>query len=74
MRRTVFLRYNVVGAGLWVVVVTLLGYLLADLIGNSIDTYILPIIGLIVIISLVPPLLEWRRHRNTAPGDDAPGS
>jgi hypothetical protein len=49
-----------------------LGLPLADLIGDSIDTYILPIIGLIVIISLVPPLLEWRRHRNTAPGDDAP--
>jgi hypothetical protein len=39
-----------------------LGYFLADLIGDSIDTYILPIIGLIVIVSLVPPLLEWRRH------------
>ncbi len=53
-------------------VVTLLGYLLVDLIGDSIDTYILPIIGLIVIISLVPPFHEWRRHRDTAPGDDAP--
>ena len=42
MRRSVFLRYNVVGAGLWVVVATMLGYLLADLIGDSIDTYILP--------------------------------
>jgi membrane-associated protein len=73
MRRSVFVRYNVVGAGLWVVIATLLGYLLADLIGDSVDTYILPIIGLIVIISLIPPLLEWRRHRNSTPGDDAPG-
>jgi membrane-associated protein len=72
MRRSVFLRYNVVGAGLWVAVATLLGYFLADLIGDSIDTYILPIIGLIVIISLVPPVLEWRRHRNAASGDGAP--
>ena len=70
MRPSVFLRYNVVGAGLWVVVVTLLGYLLADLIGDSIDTYILPIVGLIVIISLIPPLLEWRRHRDTSPTGD----
>ena len=45
MRRSVFLRYNVVGAGLWVAVATMLGYLLADLIGDSIDTYILPIIA-----------------------------
>ena len=64
MRRSVFTRYNVVGAGLWVATATLLGYLLADLIGDSIDTYILPIIGLIVVISLVPPMLEWRRHRS----------
>jgi membrane-associated protein len=70
MRRTVFLRYNVVGAGLWVLVATMLGYLLADLIGDSIDTYILPIIGVIVLVSLVPPLLEWRRHRGSAPTDD----
>jgi membrane-associated protein len=70
MRRSVFLRYNIVGAGLWVAVATMLGYLLADLIGDSIDTYILPIIGVIVAISLVPPLLEWRRHRRSAPADD----
>jgi membrane-associated protein len=70
MRRSVFLRYNVVGAGLWVAVATMLGYLLADLIGDSIDTYILPIIGVIVLVSLVPPLLEWRRHRRSAPTND----
>ena len=70
MRRSVFLRYNVVGAGLWVAVVTLLGYLLADLIGDSIDTYLLPIIGVVVLVSLVPPLLEWRRHRSSSSIDD----
>lgn len=74
MRRSVFLRYNVVGAGLWVAVATLAGYLLADLIGDSIDTYILPIVGLVVVASLVPPYLEWRRHRRAAPmtDDDEP--
>jgi membrane-associated protein len=72
MRRSVFTRYNVVGAGLWVAVATMLGYLLADLLGNSIDTYVLPIIGVIVLVSLVPPLLEWRRHRRSAPNDDTP--
>lgn len=65
MRRPVFLTYNVVGAGLWVLVATLAGYLLADALGNSIDTYILPIIGVIVVVSLLPPYLEWRRqHRS----------
>ena len=70
MRRSVFTRYNVVGAALWVGIATMLGYLLADLIGDSIDTYILPIIGVIVLVSLVPPLLEWRKHRNSTPSED----
>jgi membrane-associated protein len=69
MRRSVFLRYNLVGAGLWVAVTTMLGYLLADLIGNSIDTYILPIIAVIVLVSLIPPFIEWRRHRQMGSTD-----
>jgi membrane-associated protein len=73
MRRSVFLRYNVVGAGLWVAVATMLGYLLADLIGDSIDTYILPIIGVIVLVSLIPPFLEWRKHRKATPIDEESG-
>ena len=64
MRRSVFLRYNVVGAGLSVLIATLAGYLLADLIGDSIDTYILPIVGIVIVVSLIPPYLEWRRHRH----------
>ncbi len=64
MRRAVFLRYNAVGAGLWVTVATLAGYLLANAIGNSIDTYLLPLVGIIVLVSLIPPFIEWRRHRH----------
>ena len=41
--------------------VTLAGYLLADVIGDSIDKYLLPIIAVIIIISLIPPFLEWRK-------------
>ena len=72
MRRSVFLRYNLVGAGLWVAVATMAGYLLADLIGNSIDTYILPIVAVVIVLSLIPPFLEWRRHHRTvgAPDDE----
>ena len=29
----------------------------------SIDKYLLPIIGVIVFLSVLPPLLEWRKHR-----------
>jgi membrane-associated protein len=69
MRRSVFVRYNVVGAGLWVAVATLAGYLLADLIGDSIDTYIFPIVGVVIILSLIPPYVQWRRQRRIAASD-----
>jgi membrane-associated protein len=58
----VFVRYNVVGAFLWAVGVTSLGYVLGEAI-PSIDKYLLPIIGVIVIASIIPPLLEMRRQR-----------
>jgi membrane-associated protein len=63
MSRRTFLSYNMIGAFLWVFGVTLAGYLLSDVIGDSIDTYLLPLIGLIIVISLIPPFLEWRKAR-----------
>lgn len=63
MPRRTFLRYNVVGALLWAVGLTLLGYVLGDVIGEDIDTYLLPIVALIILISLIPPFLEWRKAR-----------
>jgi membrane-associated protein len=63
MTRRTFLSYNLLGAFLWVFGVTMAGYWLADVIGNSIDKYLLPIIGLIIVLSLVPPFIEWRRSK-----------
>jgi len=63
MRRRSFTVYNLVGALLWTVGVTMLGYALADLIGDSIDTYLLPAVGVIVLLSFIPPYLEWRRAK-----------
>jgi membrane-associated protein len=63
MTRRRFLSFNVIGAFIWVFGVTLAGYLLADVIGDSIDTYLLPIIALIIVLSLIPPFLEWRKAR-----------
>ncbi|MHB8671659.1 MAG: DedA family protein [Acidimicrobiales bacterium] len=53
---------NVVGALLWSVGVTLLGYGLGSSVAH-IDRYLLPVIGLIILASLVPVLLEIRRSR-----------
>jgi membrane-associated protein len=63
MSRRTFIAYNVVGAFIWVFGVTLAGYFLADAIGDSVDKYLLPIIALIILLSLIPPFLEWRKAR-----------
>ena len=74
MHRRTFAIYNVIGACLWVFGITMLGYLLGGAIGDSIDTYLLPIIAVIVLLSLVPPFIEWRRTRWSASAQfgDAP--
>jgi membrane-associated protein len=57
-----FVRYNVVGGFVWAVGVTTAGYVLGSTI-PSIDRYLLPVIAVIVFLSVLPPLLEWRKHR-----------
>jgi membrane-associated protein len=57
-----FLRFNVVGGLAWSVGVLTAGYVLGETI-PSIDRYLLPIIAVIVFLSLLPPLFEYRRHR-----------
>jgi membrane-associated protein len=65
MRYPTFLKYNVLGGFVWAVgVTTAAGYVLGSTI-PSIDRYLLPIIFVIVLLSVIPPLLEWRKHRKT---------
>ena len=63
MTRRRFMAYNVVGGFLWVFGVTLAGYWLAEAIGADIDKYLLPIIAVIIVLSLIPPFLEWRKSK-----------
>lgn len=58
--RTFFL-YNIVGGFIWSVGLTLLGYFLGSVIPN-IDKYLLPIIGLIILLSLSPSIIHLIRH------------
>lgn len=67
MDRKTFVIYNVIGAFLWAVGITMLGYILGDVIGESVDQYLLPIIAVIILISLIPPLVEWRRTKKMPP-------
>jgi membrane-associated protein len=57
-----FTLWQIVGGVLWTVGVTLAGYGLGNTIPN-IDTYLLPIIALIVVVSVIPIALEILRNR-----------
>lgn len=50
-----FVLFNLVGAVLWAIVIPLLGYYLGSLIPD-VDRYLLPIVGLIIIASVLPAL------------------
>lgn len=55
-----FILFNVLGALLWGVSITILGYYLGALIPN-IDQYLLPILGLVIVVSVLSGL--WELHR-----------
>ena len=57
-----FLSFNVIGGFLWAIGVTLLGFWLGNLIPD-IDRYLLPIIVLIIALSFLPMVFEWRKRR-----------
>lgn len=65
MEYRLFLTYNIVGAVLWCGGLTVGGYLLGNALGENfpIDQYLLPIIGVIVVISVAPALIEYQRAR-----------
>ena len=64
-----FTLWQVVGGVIWSAGVVLAGYALGSTI-PSIDTYLLPIIAVIVIVSLIPVGLELLRARRAGRGPD----
>lgn len=59
-----FITYNVVGGFFWAVGITLLGFFAGEAIGEeNIDKYLLPIIAVIVLVSVIPVALEYRKER-----------
>jgi membrane-associated protein len=54
LERKLFSAWNAIGAIIWTQVAIGIGYLLGDVIKDSINLYLYPIIGLIVLISLIP--------------------
>ncbi len=63
-----FLFWNIVGAIIWTEGVALIGYTIGNKLEGSVDKYLLPIIGLIVLLSLAPVVLEiireWRTKKH----------
>lgn len=57
-----FVVFNILGALLWAVGVTLLGYLVGETIPDA-EKWLLPMVALIVFVSLIPVGLEWLGHR-----------
>jgi membrane-associated protein len=62
-----FLIWNAVGALIWTQGVIGLGFILGDVLEGSVDKYLLPVIGLIVFVSVIPVLIElfkeWQSKR-----------
>jgi len=58
----VFTLWQVVGGLVWSLGVTLAGYVLGSRI-PGIDTYLLPIIAVVIVVSLIPLALEVLRSR-----------
>ncbi|MEV5007916.1 DedA family protein [Streptomyces sp. NPDC093064] len=67
-----FTLWQVVGGLVWSVGLTLAGYALGSSVPN-IDKYLLPVIGLIVIVSLIPLVPEVLRSRRAAKAKEARG-
>ncbi|MDP3958384.1 MAG: VTT domain-containing protein [bacterium] len=55
-----FLRYNIAGALLWAVGMTLLGFFLGASVPN-IEEILTPLLALVIVLSFLPVVLEMRR-------------
>ena len=66
MKYKTFMVYNLIGGFAWTVGMTLLGYFLGKVIpAEQIDKYLLPIIGLIIVISIIPSIIHIIQERRS---------
>jgi len=66
MSYRVFASYNVIGGLLWTAGILALGFGLGAVVPNA-DSYVTPIIILIVILSLIPPVREYYAAKRSRP-------
>ena len=60
-----FIFWNVLGAVVWTQGVIGLGYLLGEKLKGSVDKYLLPVVGLIIVVSVIPVAIEFFREWST---------
>ena len=58
-----FFFWNVIGSYVWTIGLISGGYLIGEKLKGSVDHYLLPIVGLIILLSFLPILLEIIRSR-----------
>lgn len=59
MHYRTFMSYNLIGGFLWTFGITLLGFFLGkSLPPEQVDKYLLPIIGIIIVVSLLPSIIH----------------
>jgi membrane-associated protein len=56
-----FVIYNIMGGVFWVLSTSLLGFVLGRTIPN-IDRYLHLVIAIVIFLSILPSILEWRKH------------
>lgn len=62
MNYRLFLIYNVVGALIWILLLSLAGYYLGEIVPN-VDKYLLPIVAGIIILSVLPGIVAYLKNR-----------
>lgn len=60
-----FFFWNAVGGLVWTQLVLSLGFVLGEKLKGSVDKYILPLVGIIVFVSLIPVIAELFREWQT---------
>jgi len=63
MSRRVFTLYTIIGGIAWSISIPVLGYFLGKTFPN-IDKYILPIIGVVIVVSAIPAIREIMKNRH----------
>ena len=66
--RKLFSTWNAIGAVIWTQVAIGIGYVLGDVIKGSVNKYLYPVVGLIVLVSLVPLINGIYKERKERKG------